>query len=168
MVLFAAFCSFSLMHANMFVPYWWPAKLLWRATWIAQWRRPDAAHDTLEASNFGPHRNFGLFLAFSAVLSLDESCTKKEQNRISRSRVFVKHLFSSFFCRTRFYDSKFFWKSGPKYSWGPKLGALTVTHGSWLTSFNVRIVHVTSYTCDFLCRESVNVRCLLAIFKKVI
>jgi hypothetical protein len=31
---------------------------------------------TVKASNFGPHGNFGLFLA-SLVASVDESCTKK-------------------------------------------------------------------------------------------
>jgi hypothetical protein len=35
-------------------------------------------------------------------------------------------MFCSFFCMTRFNDSKPFWKRGPKFSWGPKLGALTV------------------------------------------
>ncbi len=63
---------------------------------------------------------FGLFLARS-VASVDESCTKNEQNRIYRSKSFLELLFSSFFCRTRFDDSKPFWKRGPK------LGASTVT-----------------------------------------
>jgi hypothetical protein len=31
---------------------------------------------TVRAANFGPHGNFGLFLA-SSVASVDESCTKK-------------------------------------------------------------------------------------------
>jgi hypothetical protein len=60
---------------------------------------------TVKASNFGPHGNFGLFLA-SSVASMDELCTQNEQNRICRSKVFPQLLFSSFFCRTRFNDSK--------------------------------------------------------------
>ncbi len=81
----------------------------------------------VKAANFGPHGNFGLFLA-SSVASVDESCTKKtEQNQICRSKVFLQLLFSSFFCRTRFNDSKPFWNRGPKFPWGPKLGAFTVT-----------------------------------------
>ncbi len=59
---------------------------------------------TVKASNFGPHENFGLFLA-SSVASLDESCTKNEQNQICRSEVYLQLLFASFFCRTRFNDS---------------------------------------------------------------
>ncbi len=81
--------------------------------------------DTVKASNFGPHGNFGLFLT-SFVASVDESCTKNERNRICRSEVFLQLLFSSLFCRTRFNDGKPFWKRGPKYPWGPMLGALTV------------------------------------------
>jgi hypothetical protein len=42
---------------------------------------------TVKASNFGPHRNFGLFLA-SSIASLDESCNKNEHNRICRSELF--------------------------------------------------------------------------------
>jgi hypothetical protein len=60
---------------------------------------------TVKASNFGPHGNFGLFLA-SSVASVDKSCAKNEQNRIRRSKGFLQHLFSSFFCKTRFNDSK--------------------------------------------------------------
>ncbi len=60
---------------------------------------------TVKASNFGPQGNFGLFLA-SSVASVDESCTKNEHNRICRSKVFLQLLFSSFFYRTRFNDSK--------------------------------------------------------------
>jgi hypothetical protein len=81
--------------------------------------------DTVKAFNFGPHGNFGLFLT-SSVASVDEPCTKSEENRICRSEVFLELLFSSFFCRTRFNDSKPFRKRGPKFPWGPKLGALTV------------------------------------------
>jgi hypothetical protein len=64
---------------------------------------------TVKAPNFGPHGNFGLFLA-SSVASVDESCTKNEQNRICRSIVFLQLLFTSFFCWTRFNDSKLFRK----------------------------------------------------------
>jgi hypothetical protein len=74
---------------------------------------------TVKASNFGPHGNFGLF-STSSVASVNESCTKNKQNQICRSKVFLQLLFSSFFCRTRFNDSKPCWKRGPK------LGALTV------------------------------------------
>jgi hypothetical protein len=62
-------------------------------------------HFTAKASNFGPHGNFGLFLG-SSVASMDESCTKNEQNRIGRSKVFVYLLYSLFFGRTRFNDTK--------------------------------------------------------------
>jgi hypothetical protein len=34
------------------------------------------AKNTVKAYNFGPHGNFGLFLA-SSVASVDESCTKQ-------------------------------------------------------------------------------------------
>ncbi len=57
------------------------------------------------SSNFGPYGNFMIFLA-SSVASVDESCTKNEQNQICRSRGFLQLLFSSFFCRTGFNDSK--------------------------------------------------------------
>ncbi len=46
--------------------------------------------------------------------------------QICRSNGFLQLLFSSFFCRMRFNDSKPFWKNGPKFPWGPKLGAFTV------------------------------------------
>jgi hypothetical protein len=39
---------------------------------------------TVKASNFRPLGNFGPLFA-SSVASLDESCTKVEQNRIGRS-----------------------------------------------------------------------------------
>jgi hypothetical protein len=84
------------------------------------------ALSTVKAPNFGPHGNVGLFLA-SSVASADESRTKNEQNRTCRPNVFLQLLFSSFFCRTRFSESKPFWKRGPKFLCGPKLGALTVT-----------------------------------------
>jgi hypothetical protein len=61
--------------------------------------------NTVKASTFGPHGNFGLLLA-SSVASVVESCTKNEQNQICKSNVFLQLLFSSFFCRTRFNDSK--------------------------------------------------------------
>jgi hypothetical protein len=48
---------------------------------------------TVKTSNFGPHENFGPFCE-SIVASLDESCTKSEQNRICRSKVFLQLLFS--------------------------------------------------------------------------
>ncbi len=86
---------------------------------------PFFAFDTVKASNFGPHGNFAIFLA-SSVTSVDESCAKNEQNWICRSKVFLQILFSSFFCRTFFNDSKLFWRRGPKFPWGSKLGALTV------------------------------------------
>ncbi len=82
-------------------------------------------YHTVRASNFGPHGNFGPFLA-SSVASLDESCTKNEQNQIFRSKVFLELLFSSFFCRMRFNDSKPFYKRGPTFPLGPKLRALKV------------------------------------------
>ncbi len=58
---------------------------------------------------------------------MDESCTKNEQNRICRSNVFLQLLFSSFFCRRRFNDSKPFWKRGLTFPWCPKLRALAVS-----------------------------------------
>jgi hypothetical protein len=61
--------------------------------------------NTVEASNFGPHGNFGLLLARS-VASLGESCTKNEQNRVWESYVFLQLSFSSFFWRMRFDDFK--------------------------------------------------------------
>ncbi len=64
--------------------------------------------NTVKASNFGP------FFFASSVASLDESCTKNEQNRFCRSKVFLQLSFSSFFCRTCFNDSNPFWKRGPK------------------------------------------------------
>jgi hypothetical protein len=68
----------------------------------------------VKAPNFGPHGNFELFLAMS-VASEDESCTENEQNRSCRSNVFLQLLFSSFFRRTRFGDSKLFYNRGPKF-----------------------------------------------------
>ncbi len=44
---------------------------------------------------------------------------------------FLQLLFSSFFCRTRFNDSKTFWKRDSRFPWGPKWGALMV----WLIFF---------------------------------
>ncbi len=84
---------------------------------------------TVKASNFGPDGTFGPFflsLFASLVASFDESCTKYEQNRICRSEVFLQLFLSLIFCRTRFNDSKPFWKRGPKFPWGFKLEALTV------------------------------------------
>ncbi len=62
--------------------------------------------DTVKATNFGPHRNFASFFFASSAASLDESFTKYEQKQVCRSNVFLQHLFSSFFCRMRFNDSK--------------------------------------------------------------
>jgi hypothetical protein len=45
------------------------------------------SENTVKASNFGPHGNVGLFLA-SSVASVEESCTKNEQNRIFTSKLF--------------------------------------------------------------------------------
>ncbi len=87
------------------------------------WRRPSIY--TVKVSNFGPHGNFGPFFA-SSVASFDESCTKYEQKQIRISYAFLQLLFSSFFSRMRFNDSRPFWKRGPKFPWGPKLGAFTV------------------------------------------
>ncbi len=64
---------------------------------------------------------------------MDESCAKNEQNQICRSKVFLQLLFFSFFYRTRFNDSKPFWKKRSKFPWGPKLEALTVAIVTWLT-----------------------------------
>jgi hypothetical protein len=72
---------------------------------IGEFSNDNVPLGTIKASNFGPHRNVGLFLA-SSVSSVDESCTKNEQNRICRFKAFLQLLFSSFFCRTRFNDSK--------------------------------------------------------------
>ncbi len=58
---------------------------------------------------------------------------KNEQNQICRSKGFLQLLLSSFFCRTRFKDSKPLWKRGPTFYWGPKLGALTVLKNNILT-----------------------------------
>jgi hypothetical protein len=68
---------------------------------------PFIAHTvhTVKASNFGPHGNFGPFLA-SSVFFPNEFCTKNEQNRIYKSIVFLLLSFSSNFRRTRFDDSK--------------------------------------------------------------
>jgi hypothetical protein len=88
-------------------------------TWQLSQRSRDKKHQpelatldhtsTVKASNFRPHENFGLFLA-SSVASVDESCTRNEQNRTCRSKVFQQVLSSLFFCRTCFSDSKSFWK----------------------------------------------------------
>jgi hypothetical protein len=69
---------------------------------------------TVKASNLTPHGNFGLFVT-SSVTSLDVSCTKNEQDRICRSKVFLQLLFSSFFCRTRFNDRRPSGKKSPKF-----------------------------------------------------
>jgi hypothetical protein len=50
-----------------------------------------------------------LYLARS-VASLGELCTENEQNRVCKSEVFLQPSISSFFCRTRFDDSKPFWE----------------------------------------------------------
>jgi hypothetical protein len=65
---------------------------------------------TVKAFNFGPHGNFGLFLP-SSVASVDESFKKMNRTEfvdLNFSEVFLQLLFSSFFCRTRFNDSKLF------------------------------------------------------------
>ncbi len=139
--------SFRFLFQNWSLFYCWKASQglkLWRNS-----RTPENDHlhvyslwvtvNTVRASNFGPHGNFGPFLGGS-VASLDESWTKNEQNRMCRSKVFLQLLFSSFFCRMRFNDSKPFSKRGPKFPWGPKLGALTVTvwHPPWRRLFRPR------------------------------
>ncbi len=60
---------------------------------------------TVKASNFGPHGNFGPYLARS-VAHLSEYCAKNEQNRLCKSNVCLQLLFHSFFSRTRFDNSK--------------------------------------------------------------
>jgi hypothetical protein len=46
----------------------------------------------VKASNFGPHVNFGPFLARS-IASLGEFCAKNEQNGLSKSKVRLQLLF---------------------------------------------------------------------------
>jgi hypothetical protein len=114
-------------------------------------------NDTVKGSNFGPHGNFGFFLA-SSVASVDESCTKNEQNRICRSKVFPQLLFSSFFCRTRFNDSKPFWKRREKFPRGPKLEASAVRINSkkGITSANHSVHSYFKTILDDLDFESSN------------
>jgi hypothetical protein len=73
------------------------------------WPRHDSVC-SVKASNFRPHGHFGPFFC-KFLVSLDESCTKNEQNRICGSKVFLRLLIFSFFCRTRFDYSNPFWKS---------------------------------------------------------
>ncbi len=56
---------------------------------------------TIEASNFGPHGNFGPYLA-SSVASLDESRAKIEKNRVCKSKLFLQISLSSFFLKGAF------------------------------------------------------------------
>ncbi len=69
------------------------------------WNQVRRSKRTVKASNFGPDAIFGHFLA-SSVASLDEICTTNEQSCICKSSIFLTLPFSSFFCRTRFDDSK--------------------------------------------------------------
>jgi hypothetical protein len=55
--------------------------------------------NTVKASNFGPHGNVGPFFA-SSVASLDELCTKNEQNPICKSEAFLQLSVSTFFVRS--------------------------------------------------------------------
>jgi hypothetical protein len=48
---------------------------------------------TVKASNFAPHQNFGPILARS-VASLGQLCTKNEQNKAFKSKVFYFLHFS--------------------------------------------------------------------------
>ncbi len=119
---------------------------------------------TVKAPNFGPHGNFGSFFA-SSVASLDESCTKYEQTQICRSNVFLQLLFSSLFCKMLFNYSRPFWKRGPKFPWGPKLGAFTVseTHcwraKTW--TMDVKMVEVGKWD---IWRSAVNLWKLFTLF----
>jgi hypothetical protein len=61
---------------------------------------------TVKAFNFGPHGNKRWTFFASSVDSLNESCTKYEQKQICRSNVFLQVLYSPFFGRMRFNDSK--------------------------------------------------------------
>jgi hypothetical protein len=60
---------------------------------------------TVKAPNFGPHGNFGPFLARS-VASLNEFCAKNEQNQSCKLKVSLQLSFHSFFCKTRFDNRK--------------------------------------------------------------
>jgi hypothetical protein len=75
---------------------------------------------TIKASNFIPYGNFGTIPA-TIVASLGESsimysCAKDEQNQVCKSKVFLQLLFSLFFCRTRFVDSKPSEKKSQKFT----------------------------------------------------
>jgi hypothetical protein len=75
---------------------------------------------TIKASKFVPHGNFGAIPA-TIVASLGESsimysCAKDEQNQVCKSKVFLQLLFSLFFCRTRFVDSKPSEKKSQKFT----------------------------------------------------
>ncbi len=50
---------------------------------------------------------------------------KMNRTKITNLKCFYNSSFSSFFCRTRFDDSKLFWKR-TRFTWHPKLEALTV------------------------------------------
>ncbi|MCU0551893.1 MAG: SDR family NAD(P)-dependent oxidoreductase [Leptolyngbya sp. Prado105] len=59
----------------------------------------------VKACNFEPHGNIAFTLTRS-IVSLHELSIKHEQNQIWGSKGFLQLLLSSFFCRTRFDDSK--------------------------------------------------------------
>jgi hypothetical protein len=56
---------------------------------------PQSELNTVRACNFQSHGNFGPFLA-SSIVSVDELCTKNEQNRIYE-QFSVTFIFSFFF-----------------------------------------------------------------------
>ncbi len=81
---------------------------------------------TVKASNFGPHGNFGPFLARS-VASLGEFCVKNEQNRLRKSKVCLNCYYIHFPVGRVLIIWIVLLKHGPKFPWDPKLEALTVS-----------------------------------------
>jgi hypothetical protein len=68
---------------------------------------------------------------------------------------FYNFYYLHFFCRTRFNDSKPFWKRGPKFPRGPKLEALTgrnvdYFHQRWWIEFCQWRDHDSVLTAEFL------------------
>ncbi len=98
------------------------------------WKARDFPKNCLPASNFACHEHFATILA-RTIASLDEFCTKRERNRVWKSKYFLRLLFSLLFCGTRFDDSNLFRKKKIKVSMRSKVRAVDGTLNAWFITW---------------------------------
>jgi hypothetical protein len=87
--------------------------------------RGTSPKSTVKAPNFGPHGNFGPPFQ-KGLLSLKRVLQKTEENKSCRKTLDLQICFCSYLVHDSSKEATELAKKGPKFPWGPKLGAFTV------------------------------------------